>query len=193
MDIGPQSGEMCETSGSSAVLRSLAVAAALFLSAGPAPAHPPQSADTPAAREAAARSLVGEMMAEASLDSLQGTRERFAEFGVSKAEQTAMEQAYDAEVAVLLERMADMVAQVVARHVPLDQIRADADFESADWTAAGVELTSEAERMGLDLVMRVSETGCRSQAAPSPGCTEILRKVGEYRSGQISVDDILDR
>jgi hypothetical protein len=171
----------------------MAAAAVLFLSAAPALAAMPQTVDSPAAREAAARTLFGQIMGEAGVGPLREIRAMFGESGVSEAERIALEESFDAEIAVLLGQMEGHVAVVVARHVPLEQIRADADFNSPEWLAAGEEMSAWAERTGVELVMRVSEKGCVVEATPSPACVYILGRVGDYRSGRVSMGEVLSQ
>jgi len=152
-------------------ISTIAAFAAAILLASPAAAQ----ADY-AAREARARSLLGPLISEIGLAEMQELRGVFRGNGFTAEEQVALERAFDAEIPGFVQFMQDKMIASAARHVPIEQIREDADFDSPEWTAAGDEVTVWGRRGALDLVIRVTQQGCAVRPAPSEQCKTVMQR-----------------
>jgi hypothetical protein len=147
-----------------------AVAAALLL------VSPAAAQSDYAAREVRARALFGAMIVQLGEEQMREARGVFRDNDFSAAEREALEQAFDAEAPLFVQFMEEKMIAAAARHVPLDQMREDANFGSPEWTAAGEEMTMWGRRGALDLVARVASQGCTVQASPSAKCVAVLQR-----------------
>ncbi|HEY0926080.1 hypothetical protein [Brevundimonas sp.] len=174
------------------MFRSLAVAAALLLAAGPSLAAP--QADL-AEREAAARRLLQPMLDEMAASTIEPIWSATAELPVSERELAALRVAFDKEAASTAEDIGARIAAVVARHVPLDQLQPGNPMSSPEWEAAGQALNNDssdwAKARGVEMMVRVLEQGCAIQPTPSDACATALQVTGDYRAGRISLQEIM--
>lgn len=152
-------------------ISTIAAFAAAVLLAAPAAAQ-----EDYAARAAQARSLLGPLISEIGQAEMRELRGVFRDNGFTAAEQAALERAFDAEVPGFIQFMQDKMIASAARHVPIEQIREDADFDSPEWTAAGDEVSDWGKRGALELVDRVSREGCAVQAVPSDQCRTVMQR-----------------
>ena len=156
----------------------MAVMAALLL------VSPAVAQDDLEAREAAARALLGPVSAETGQEAIAELRAMFQTPGFSAAERAALESAFDAETPALIRNVEDAVVTAVARHVPLADIRADADAGSPEWMAAKVEASALSEDIAVGVLSRIAERGCTVDTQPSERCVGMLERARLLRAGQ---------
>ena len=171
------------------MLRAMIVAVALCLSAFPAWASPPQSADDIAAREAAIRQLFIPAFKAGMRPPLERSWEHFPAADLHPEELVASRSAHATEIEGALESFSVRVTSIIARHVPLDQLQADTDMTTPAWQTAMTEVQSliarDAEREGFEVAVRVIEVGCKVRAQPSAACLGLLRAAASYRAGTL--------
>src|SRR5690606_32981005 len=153
------------------------------LAAGLLLASPAAAQSSLEQRETTARAMFAPIVAEAGVEMLEEMRGMFRDNGYTAAEQAALELAFDAEAPAFMQGMEDIMVETAARHVPLEQIRADADFDSPEWTAAGDEVESWTQDAAIALAERVADRGCSVEASPSEQCLGVLHRLREARAG----------
>lgn len=172
--------------------RSLAIAAAAFLWAAPAMASTPQS--DLAERQAAAHGLLDPMVDQMAAETLAPLWESLRPDEFEADERVVLRTTFDRELVLVTQEIKDRLADVVARHVPLDEIRAEG-METPGWNAAGDEIEALmadwATGRGMELAARVIEAGCVVRATPSPACVGALQVAAQYRAGEITAQDVM--
>lgn len=146
-----------------------------------------------AERRAAAHRLFDPAVDQVTAETLAPLWEGIAAFEVETDERSAMRTAFDKELALINSEMKDRLAEVVARHVPLAEITPAMD--SPSWQPALVELDTLASgwavARGVEMSARVIEAGCAVRSTPSASCTAALGQVARYRSGELTVDEMV--
>jgi hypothetical protein len=175
------------------MFRPLAILAAACLCASPVWGAAIQTPPDMAEREAAAHRLLDPMVDEISEELLAPLWDDLASIEVEADERVALRKAFDQELVLVGQDFKDRLAVVVARNVPLDEITPEMD--SPGWGVAERELdalVSEwAVARGIEMGARVIEAGCGARPKPSAGCDAALRHVARYRSGDLTVEEIM--
>lgn len=139
-----------------------------------------------------ARSTVVPQFIVGLRSSLANARASLAGLELEPDEMTKVLAIYDREEAILIETYADIFARIVARHVPEEEIRADANFDSPAWRAVMSEVQvvviNRAMRDGADMASRVLDSGCRVRQQPSAQCIALLERIAAFRAAQDSVE-----
>lgn len=176
------------------MFRFIAAVAVLFTLVSAPVSASAQSSDYEA-RLAAAHALVDPALEASVRPQLLAMLSMLDGVGYEADERAALERAMNAEADALLKELNTLTAEAIARNVPLENIRADADTDGPDWEAAGREIDAAmgqwTEKAGVDMAARVFERGCAVRSTPSTACTEALGRVADYRAGRTTVDDIL--
>lgn len=173
--------------------RLLTILAAACLCASPAWGRATQTPPDMAERQAAAHRLLSPMVDEMSAELLAPLWDDLASIEVEADERVALRKAFDSELVLVGQDLKDRLAVVVARNVPLEEITPAMD--SPGWGAAERELdalvSDWAVARGVEMGARVIETGCAVRAKPSVGCDTALRRVARYRSGDLTIEEIM--
>jgi hypothetical protein len=134
-------------------------------------------------REEAARALVTSEMIRPTEQAVEVMRGMFRGDQFSAAEQAALARVFEAEASALVEEIQERMIDVIVRHVPIEQMRVDANFDSPEWNAAKDELFALADKAALGMTSRVAEVGCAVEAVSSAGCMSLLKWAQETRNG----------
>lgn len=175
------------------MFRSLAVATALVLAATPVLAAPQTDAEL-AERDAAARRLLAPIVAQLSDQMIAPIWEETAKMPVSDVERAALRVAFDRERTLVNQDAGDFMVRIIIKHVPVSQLQPGDPMSSPQWMAAGAELDSHsdwAKARGVEMMARVIEQGCAAEATPSAACVNALNVVSDYRSGRVTVAEIV--
>lgn len=175
------------------MFRPAAIVAAACLFAVPAGAAGVQTPEERAEREAAAHRLMDPMVDEMTTEMLVPLWEDLSSIPVEADERAALRTAFDKELVLINRELKDRLADIVGRHVPLAEITPAMD--SPGWEAATEELDAVASgwamARGVEMGARVIENGCAARPKPSAGCVAALAHVARYRSGELTVDEIV--
>lgn len=171
------------------MIRSAAFALALAFCTITSPAAAQTDPDY-ARREALAREVLMPSFQQGMREPLKRARDQLPLDLLYPDESAALTGSFDREVEAQVEVYGGRFAAIVARNVPIEQIRADADYESPEWQAAMTEvyalIESSAERDGMEMAVRVLKVGCTVRRQPSEACLAMLKVADDYQAGRIT-------
>lgn len=147
-----------------------------------------QTAGELAQREAQARAALAPQFEAGMRLALKQTRDTLPIDGMADDEVAALLNAYDIEVDRAVSIYGERFVTIMARHVPLDQLTAEADTNTPEWRAAMTEVMAmidrDTRREGMEMAERVIKVACAVRAQPSPPCANFLAQVGADQTGR---------